>query len=76
MISEVEISTEECCEEEDEIGTLMEDPEPDFEEPVRKKRGTRTKQLFFFLMSKLQKVHVCLQVKELQKVILNKAGEG
>ncbi|XP_017287957.1 ETS-related transcription factor Elf-2 isoform X2 [Kryptolebias marmoratus] len=40
MISEVEISTEECCEEEDEIGTLMEDPEPD-SEPVRKRRAGR-----------------------------------
>ncbi|XP_037546008.1 ETS-related transcription factor Elf-2 [Nematolebias whitei] len=40
MISEVEISTEDCYEEEDEIGTLMEDPEPD-SEPVRKRRAGR-----------------------------------
>ncbi|XP_078122282.1 ETS-related transcription factor Elf-2-like isoform X1 [Sander vitreus] len=45
--TEVEISTEEYCEEEEEeeeddenIGTLMEDPEPDYE-PVRKKRAGR-----------------------------------
>lgn len=39
--SEVEISTEECCEEEDEdMATVMEDPEPEPDhEPVRKKRG-------------------------------------
>ncbi|XP_028450537.1 ETS-related transcription factor Elf-2 isoform X4 [Perca flavescens] len=41
--SEVEISTEEYCEEEDDdenIGTQMEDPEPDYE-PVRKRRAGR-----------------------------------
>uniref|UniRef100_A0A671YXQ3 E74-like factor 2b (ets domain transcription factor) n=1 Tax=Sparus aurata TaxID=8175 RepID=A0A671YXQ3_SPAAU len=39
--TEVEISTEECCEEEDEeIGTLLEEPEPGHE-PVRKRRAGR-----------------------------------
>ncbi|XP_032382245.1 ETS-related transcription factor Elf-2 isoform X6 [Etheostoma spectabile] len=40
--TEVEISTEEYCEEDDDdnIGTLMEDPEPDYE-PVRKRRAGR-----------------------------------
>ncbi|XP_039658185.1 ETS-related transcription factor Elf-2-like isoform X4 [Perca fluviatilis] len=41
--TEVEISTEEYCEEEDDdenIGTQMEDPEPDYE-PVRKRRAGR-----------------------------------
>ncbi|XP_072240320.1 ETS-related transcription factor Elf-2b isoform X3 [Leuresthes tenuis] len=38
--SEVEISTEECCEEEDEMVTLLEEPEPD-NEPVRKRRAGR-----------------------------------
>lgn len=37
--TEVEISTEECCEEEDEMVTSMEEPELD-NEPVRKRRGT------------------------------------
>lgn len=36
--TEVEISTEECCEEEEEIRTLIEDPEPDHE-PIRKRKG-------------------------------------
>ncbi|KAM8772882.1 ETS-related transcription factor Elf-2-like isoform 2-T5 [Acanthopagrus schlegelii] len=41
--TEVEISTEECCEEEDEeIGTLLEEPEPELgHEPVRKRRAGR-----------------------------------
>ncbi|XP_036968532.1 ETS-related transcription factor Elf-2-like isoform X1 [Acanthopagrus latus] len=41
--TEVEISTEECCEEEDEeIGTLLEEPEPEpGHEPVRKRRAGR-----------------------------------
>uniref|UniRef100_A0A3Q3BHT9 E74-like factor 2b (ets domain transcription factor) n=1 Tax=Haplochromis burtoni TaxID=8153 RepID=A0A3Q3BHT9_HAPBU len=41
--SEVEISTEECCEEEDEdMATVMDDPEPEPDhEPVRKKRAGR-----------------------------------
>ncbi|XP_029019385.1 ETS-related transcription factor Elf-2b isoform X2 [Betta splendens] len=42
--TEVEISTEDCCEEEDEIGTLLEEPEPEPEpehEPVRKRRAGR-----------------------------------
>ncbi|KAM4583802.1 ETS-related transcription factor Elf-2b isoform 2-T4 [Odontesthes bonariensis] len=38
--SEVEISTEECCEEDDEMVTLLEEPEPD-NEPVRKRRAGR-----------------------------------
>lgn len=39
--TEVEISTEDCCEEEDEdIGILVEEPEPDLE-PVRKRRAGR-----------------------------------
>uniref|UniRef100_A0A3Q0RW41 E74-like factor 2b (ets domain transcription factor) n=1 Tax=Amphilophus citrinellus TaxID=61819 RepID=A0A3Q0RW41_AMPCI len=39
--TEVEISTEECCEEEDEeMVTLIDEPEPDHE-PVRKKRAGR-----------------------------------
>ncbi|XP_036968572.1 ETS-related transcription factor Elf-2-like isoform X4 [Acanthopagrus latus] len=43
--TEVEISTEECCEEEDEeIGTLLEEPEPEpGHEPVRKRRGRKPK---------------------------------
>lgn len=37
--TEVEISTEDCCEDEDEeIGTLIEDPEHGYE-PVRKRKG-------------------------------------
>lgn len=37
--TEVEISTEQCCEEEDEeMVTLLEEPEPGHE-PVRKRRG-------------------------------------
>ncbi|XP_035767408.1 ETS-related transcription factor Elf-2-like [Neolamprologus brichardi] len=41
--TEVEISTEECCEEEDEdMATVMDDPEPEPDhEPVRKKRAGR-----------------------------------
>ncbi len=44
--TEVEISTEECCEEEDEeMVTLLEEPEPELgHEPVRKRRG-RQKEL-------------------------------
>ncbi|KAL7405355.1 hypothetical protein ABVT39_027702 [Epinephelus coioides] len=39
--TEVEISTEECCEEEDEeMVTLLEEPDPD-QEPVRKRRAGR-----------------------------------
>lgn len=41
MISEteVEISTEDCCEDEDEdMSVLMEEPEPGYE-PVRKRKG-------------------------------------
>ncbi|CAI5679114.1 unnamed protein product [Oreochromis niloticus] len=39
--TEVEISTEECCEEED-MATVMDDPEPEPDhEPVRKKRAGR-----------------------------------
>lgn len=39
--TEVEISTEDCCEDEDEeMVTLIEEPEPD-QEPIRKKRGKR-----------------------------------
>lgn len=43
--TEVEISTEECCEEEDEeMVTLMDEPEPEPDhEPVRKKRGETQK---------------------------------
>lgn len=39
--TEVEISTEECCEEEDEeMVTLLEEPEPEpGHEPLRKRRG-------------------------------------
>lgn len=40
--SEVEISTEDCCEEEEdeEMVTLLEEPEPEPDhEPVRKRRG-------------------------------------
>lgn len=39
--TEVEISTEDCCEEEDEeMITLLEDPEPERDhEPVRKRKG-------------------------------------
>lgn len=39
--TEVEISTEDCCEEEEEeIGTLIEDPEPEpGHEPARKRKG-------------------------------------
>lgn len=39
--TEVEISTEDCCEEEEEeIGTLAEEPEPEPGlEPVRKRKG-------------------------------------
>lgn len=44
--TEVEISTEDCCEEEDEMGTLLEDPEPEHE-PVRKRRGTFKQQFPF-----------------------------
>lgn len=36
--TEVEISTEDCCEEEEEIQTLIEDPEPGHE-PIRKRKG-------------------------------------
>ena len=48
----MEISTEECCEEEDEeIGTLLEEPEPEpGHEPVRKRRG-RQKKLVLFVIS-------------------------
>lgn len=39
--TEVEISTEDCCEEEDEeMVTLLEEPEPEPDhEPIRKRRG-------------------------------------
>ena len=51
--TEVEISTEECCEEEDEeIGTLLEEPEPEpGHEPVRKRRG-RQKKLVLCVINK------------------------
>uniref|UniRef100_A0A1A8ETB5 ETS domain-containing protein n=1 Tax=Nothobranchius korthausae TaxID=1143690 RepID=A0A1A8ETB5_9TELE len=38
--SEVEISTEECCEEDDDMVTILEEPEPD-NEPVKKRRAGR-----------------------------------
>ncbi|KAM6939588.1 ETS-related transcription factor Elf-2-like [Xenentodon cancila] len=38
--TEVEVSTVECCEEEDEMGSLMEESEPD-NEPIRKRRAGR-----------------------------------
>ncbi|XP_061580614.1 ETS-related transcription factor Elf-2b isoform X5 [Cololabis saira] len=38
--TEVEVSTVECCEEDDEIGSLMEESEPD-NEPIRKRRAGR-----------------------------------
>lgn len=45
--TEVEISTEDCCEEEEEeIGTPIEDPEPEPEnEPIRKRKGRVEKAL-------------------------------
>lgn len=44
--TEVEISTEDCCEEEEEIGTPIEDPEPEPEnEPTRKRKGRVEKAL-------------------------------
>uniref|UniRef100_A0A1A7YQ40 ETS domain-containing protein n=1 Tax=Iconisemion striatum TaxID=60296 RepID=A0A1A7YQ40_9TELE len=42
--SEVEISTEECCEEDDEMVTILEEPEPD-NEPVKKRRVGRKSKL-------------------------------
>lgn len=43
--TEVEISTEDCCEEEDEeMVTLLEEPEPEGgHEPVRKRKGKKIK---------------------------------
>ncbi|XP_041839221.1 ETS-related transcription factor Elf-2b isoform X2 [Melanotaenia boesemani] len=48
--SEVEISTEECCEEEDEMVTLLEEPEPD-NEPVKKKRAGRKPKMHHSVVS-------------------------
>uniref|UniRef100_A0A1A8LSN3 ETS domain-containing protein n=1 Tax=Nothobranchius pienaari TaxID=704102 RepID=A0A1A8LSN3_9TELE len=42
--SEVEISTEECCEEDDDMVTILEEPEPD-NEPVKKRRAGRKPKL-------------------------------
>lgn len=49
--TEVEISTEDCCEEEDEeMITLLEDPEPERDhEPVRKRKGRQTYSQLIFL---------------------------
>lgn len=47
--TEVEISTEDCCEEEDEdMGTLLEEPDLEHDhEPVRKKKGNEENLLGF-----------------------------
>lgn len=59
--TEVEISTEDCCEEEDEeMVTLLEEPEPEPEpdhEPIRKRRG-RQKEFVLSVCTSMEFIYI------------------